>query len=56
MLLLLPNRKRATRNNVDATAQDERDRAARIVDDAIDRTRRMAIGAAEAPATKPDEK
>ena len=41
MLPLLPNTKRATRNIADATAQDARDRAERIVDTALDRARRM---------------
>jgi hypothetical protein len=60
VLPLLPNTKRATRNNADTTAQDARDRAERIVDAAFDRARRSALSAAEAeakaPATKRDDK
>jgi len=55
-LLLLPNTKRATRNNADTTAQHARDRAKRIVDAVIDRTRRLAISAAEAEAKAPANK
>jgi hypothetical protein len=44
------------RNKADATAQDARDRAKRIVDAVIDRTRRMAISAAEAEAKAPANK
>ena len=55
-LPLLPSRKRATRNNADTTAQHARDRAKRIVDAVIDRTRRMATCAAEAEAKAPANK
>jgi hypothetical protein len=44
------------RNNADTTAQHARDRAKRIVDAVIDRTRRLAISAAEAEAKAPANK